>query len=270
MSDDHFRLNHSSSAHSSDTDSSGNPALGTPARDISSRGIPGRHPAPRTESTDPMLLGPNAAGELMRGARWRRYAVLGDSIAQGIGDPSPGYLPTGWADRVVTALRAADPELHYLNTGRMGATTAQVLTHQLPRVLEFEPDLVHIICGGNDLFVPEPDLDALRANLNALFAPLAATGAQLCTFTVADVWETERMASMAPMRERMAGLNAIIRDVASAHDALLVDFWAHPLRLRPELMSSDLIHFASSGHAVVATEMIRALSTLIPPTAVAR
>lgn len=229
--------------------------------------------APRitpTESTDPMLLDSGTARELVRGARWRRYAVVGDSIAQGVGDPSPGYLPTGWADRVVTALRTAEPELRYLNTGRMGATTAQVVEHQLPRVLEFEPDLVHIICGGNDMFLPEPDLDALRANLDALFAPLASTGAQLCTFTVADVWEIERMAAMAPVRARMAELNAIIRDVAAGYDALLVDFWAHPLRLRPELMSSDLIHFTTSGHAVVATEMIRALSTLIPRTPVAR
>ncbi|WP_083883807.1 SGNH/GDSL hydrolase family protein [Nocardia higoensis] len=221
--------------------------------------------APLTEDSDPMLLAPGASGELLRGAPWQRYAVIGDSIAKGIGDPSPGYQPIGWAERVATALRGANPGLHYLNTGRMGATTAQVRDEQLSRALEFEPDLVHVICGGNDLFVADPDLDALRANLGALFAPLAATGAQLCTFTVADVWETERMAAMAPMRDRMAALNAIISDVAARYDALLVDFWTHPLRLRPDLMSADLIHFTSSGHAVVATEMIRALSALIPP-----
>ncbi|HLS75416.1 MAG TPA: SGNH/GDSL hydrolase family protein [Nocardia sp.] len=220
---------------------------------------------PLTEQTDPLLLGPDEAVTLLRGAPWRRYAVLGDSIAKGIGDPSPGYEPVGWAERVVTALRGVDPGLSYLNTGRMGATTAEVREQQLPRVLEFEPDLVHVTCGGNDLFVAaEPDLDALRANLDALFAPLAATGAQLCTFTVADVWETERMAPMAVMRERMAALNTAISEVAARYDALLVDFWHHPVRLRPELMSADLIHFTTSGHAVVATEMIRALATLVP------
>lgn len=224
---------------------------------------------PLTEETDPLLLAPGEAAELLRGAPWQRYAVVGDSIAQGIGDLSPGYLPSGWAERVATALRAENPDLHYLNTGRMGATTAEVRAGQLSHVREFAPDLVHVICGGNDLFsTAEPDYDALRGNLAALFAALAATGAQLCTFTVADVWETPRMAAMAVMRDRMAALNTIIREVAAIYDALLVDFWNHPLRSRPELMSADLVHFTTSGHAVVATEMIRALSTLIPPAVI--
>ncbi|MBF6385699.1 SGNH/GDSL hydrolase family protein [Nocardia farcinica] len=217
-----------------------------------------------TEADDPMLLDPGAAGALLRGAPWRRYAVLGDSIAQGIGDPTPGYRAVGWAERVADALRAVVPGLAYLNTGRMGATSAQVREDQLPRVLEFAPDLVHVICGGNDMFATEPDLDGLRDNLDAMFTALRATGAQLCTFTVADVWEVERMADMRPMRERMTAMNAVIRDVAADHDALLVDFWRHPLRLRPDLMSADLIHFGTGGHAVVATEMIRALGTLVP------
>ncbi|WP_280180374.1 hypothetical protein [Nocardia farcinica] len=34
-----------------------------------------------TEADDLMLLDPGAARALLRGAPWRRYAVLGDSIA---------------------------------------------------------------------------------------------------------------------------------------------------------------------------------------------
>ncbi|WP_245649796.1 SGNH/GDSL hydrolase family protein [Nocardia shimofusensis] len=262
MNDNHFPRGRSTSGDSFRTDSFRTDSFRTDSFDAPAPITP----APPTELSDPMLLSPGTAQELLRGASWQRYAVVGDSIALGIGDPSPGYAPTGWADRVATALRGANPGMRYLNTGRKGATTAEVRAEQLAPVMEFEPDLVHIICGGNDLFVAEPDVDGLRANLDTLFAALAATGAQLCTFTVADVWETERMAAMAPMRDRMAALNAIIGDVASTYDALLVDFWRHPLRLRPDLMSADLIHFASSGHAVVATEMIRALSTLIQST----
>lgn len=217
------------------------------------------HTGIRTEANDPLLIPADTARELLAGVPWRRYAVLGDSIAQGIGDPSPGYRTCGWAERVVDALTAAQPELRYLNTGRMGATSAQVLAEQVPRVLDFEPDLVHVICGGNDLFLADTGLADLRANLDAVFAALADTGALLCTFTVADVWEAERMAPMRPMRGRMAALNDIIRATATRYDALLVDFWEHPLRLRPDLMSADLIHFTTSGHAVVASEMIRAL-----------
>jgi lysophospholipase L1-like esterase len=221
----------------------------------------------RTESDDPMLISPGSARALLRDAPWRRYAVLGDSIAQGVGEASAGYRDIGWADRVAEVLTAAHPETAYLNTGRIGATSDQLLAEQLAPVLEFRPDLVHISCGGNDLFHPGGDTDRLRANLETAFSALAATGAQLCAFTVADVWETERMAPMRPMRPRMAELNAIVRDVAGRYDAVLVDFWDHPLRLRPDLMSADLIHFRTGGHAVVATEMIRALAARISAAA---
>ena len=218
----------------------------------------------RTEAKDPMLLSPTAARALLADAPWQRYAVLGDSIAQGIGDPSPGYDTAGWADRVATSLTAANPALAYLNTGRIGAASAQVLTDQLPRVLEFAPDLAHISCGGNDLFDAGGSLDELRANLDALFGALARSGAQISTFTLADVWETERMAPMRPMRERMSALNGIVREIATRYDAILVELWDHPLRLRPDLMSADLIHFTMSGHAVLASEIVRALHDRLP------
>ncbi|MGW5381775.1 SGNH/GDSL hydrolase family protein [Nocardia sp. NPDC003963] len=221
------------------------------------------HDQHRTESDDPMLIDPATARALLAGAPWRRYAVLGDSIAQGVGDASAGYRDIGWSDRVAEILAAANPGVSYLNTGRIGATTGQLLDEQLARVLDFRPDLVHVSCGGNDLFHPGGDTDRLRANLDTAFSALAATGAQLCAFTVADVWEPARMTPMRPMRARMAELNDIVHAVATRYDAVLVDFWAHPLRLRPDLMSADLIHFTTSGHAVVATEMVRALAARI-------
>ncbi|WP_416566938.1 SGNH/GDSL hydrolase family protein [Nocardia testacea] len=221
----------------------------------------------RTESDDPLLVSTDRARALLRAAPWRRYAVLGDSIALGVGEASAGYREIGWADRVAEVLTAVNSEVRYLNTGQIGATSDQMLAEQLGPVLQFRPDLVHISCGGNDLFRPGGDTDRLRANLDTAFSALAATGAQLCAFTVADVWETERMAPMRPMRPRMAELNAIVREVAARYDAVLVDFWDHPLRLRPDLMSTDLIHFTTSGHAVVATEMIRALAARISATA---
>ncbi|MGW1737565.1 SGNH/GDSL hydrolase family protein [Nocardia sp. NPDC001965] len=220
----------------------------------------------RTESDDPMLIDPDTARTLLTGAPWRRYAVLGDSIARGVGDASAGYRDIGWADRVAEVLTAVDPGVTYLNTGRIGATSGQMLDEQLARVLDFRPDLVHVSCGGNDLFHPGGDQNRLRANLDTAFAALAATGAQLCVFTVADVWETDRMAPMRPMRDRMAELNGIVSALAARYDAVFVDFWEHPLRLRPDLMSADLIHFTTSGHAVVATEMIRALAQRISLT----
>ncbi|MEV6062524.1 SGNH/GDSL hydrolase family protein [Nocardia asteroides] len=218
---------------------------------------------PYTEADDPLLLSHAQAVALLDGAPWQRFAVLGDSIAAGTGDPSPGYAATGWADRVAAVLSSVNPALVYRNTGRIGATSTQVRQRQLPQVLEFAPDLVHVNCGGNDLFEAGGDPNRLHDNLSAMCEALAAIGAQLSVFTVADVWEVERMAPMRPMRERMAAMNEVVRTVAVEYDAVLTEFWDHPVRTRPTLMSADLIHFTTSGHAVVATEVVRSLAQRI-------
>ena len=215
------------------------------------------------EADDPLVLAPERTAALLAGAPWQRFAVLGDSIAAGTGDPSPGYARIGWADRVAAALTAVNPALVYRNTGRIGATSDQVLDRQLAETVEFAPDLVHLSCGGNDLFTAGGDVDRLHRNLSTILTALAATGAQLSMFTVADVWSVERMAPMRAMRPQMIALNEVVRAVAAEFGAVLTEFWNHPLRSRPELMSADLIHFTTSGHAVVASEVVRSLATLI-------
>ncbi|MFC9664350.1 SGNH/GDSL hydrolase family protein [Nocardia sp. NPDC127606] len=215
------------------------------------------------EADDPLVLAPEQAATLLAGAPWQRFAVLGDSIAAGTGDPSPGYAPTGWADRVAAHLTSANPTLSYRNTGRIGATSAQVIDRQLAEILEFAPDLAHVSCGGNDLFTAGGDVDQLHTNLSTILTALAATGAQLSIFTVADAWSVERMAPMRAMRPQMIAFNEVVRAVAAEFDAVLTEFWNHPLQSRPELMSADLIHFTTSGHAVVAGEVVRSLASLI-------
>ncbi|MFD4180871.1 SGNH/GDSL hydrolase family protein [Rhodococcus sp. NPDC058514] len=210
----------------------------------------------RSEATDPMCLDPTEARSLLIDVPWSRYAVMGDSIAEGIGDPSPGYANTPWADRVAAVMKSTQPDPAYLNTGRMGATSAQVLDEQLQTVLDFGPDLVHITFGANDLWMPNADTDAMARNLETAFAAVHRSGAQISTLALADVFVGRRMQ---PMRERITHLNDVTRTLAARYDAILVDMWEHPLRLRPDLMSADRIHFAMTGHAVLATEMIRAL-----------
>ncbi|MFD4460209.1 SGNH/GDSL hydrolase family protein [Nocardia sp. NPDC058480] len=215
------------------------------------------------EADDPLVLAPEQTAALLAGAPWQRFAVLGDSIAAGTGDRSPGYAPTGWADRVAADLAAVNPTLTYRNTGRIGATSGQVIDRQLSDILDFAPDLVHVSCGGNDLFTAGGDVDQLHENLSTILTALAATGAQLSIFTMADVWEVERMAPMRGMRPRMIALNEVLRSLATDFEAVLTELWNHPLRSRPELMSADLIHFTTSGHAVVASEVVRSLAPLI-------
>ncbi len=73
---------------------------------------------------------------------------MGDSLAAGVGDPSPGYAPQGWTDRLADVLRRVHPGLAYLNAARTGATVEDTLAGQLDRVRAFGPDLLHVSCGA--------------------------------------------------------------------------------------------------------------------------
>ncbi|MVU82670.1 SGNH/GDSL hydrolase family protein [Nocardia sp. ET3-3] len=210
----------------------------------------------RTEATDPFTLADAEATTLLRHVPWRRFAVLGDSTAAGTGDPWPGYETVPWADRLARWLLAAHPRTDYLNTGEMGAVLADVRARQLSVIEAFRPDLVHLSCGGNDLFLRGASVPDVEAELDDLCTRLAATGAQLSMFTFADVF-TGRMAPLRPLFTEFA---QAVRRVAHRHDAILTEFWDHPARTRPDWVSADLIHLTMAGHAVAAAEIAKNLA----------
>ena len=47
--------------------------------------------ASTVEAADPYCLRAGEAKALLAGHPWRRFAVLGDSVASGVGDPIDGY-----------------------------------------------------------------------------------------------------------------------------------------------------------------------------------
>ncbi|MFI6865607.1 SGNH/GDSL hydrolase family protein [Nocardia sp. NPDC050406] len=213
-------------------------------------------PTVHTEADDPLLLSADAARDLLAPVPWRRFAVIGDSTAAGVGDPWPGYETLPWPDRVVRTLRTAHPEVEYLRTAVLGATIARVRDTQLARVLEFQPDLVHVSCGGNDLFLPDADLATVERELDELCAALTASGAQLSMFTLSDAF-TGRLRSLRP---RFVAFAELTRRLAHRHHAVLTDLWEHPARLRRDWLSADRIHLTMAGQAVVATEVTKSLA----------
>jgi lysophospholipase L1-like esterase len=210
-----------------------------------------------TEETDPFCLSPVESARLLDGAPWRRFAVIGDSLAAGTGDPSPGYASQPWGDRVADVLRRVHPDLAYANTGTIGATSSRILAEQGESVRAFAPDLVHVSCGGNDLWREDPDFTRIEARMRQVYEVAAGTGALLSTFTLGRAFST---AAFPDLPERVRTLNDIIRAIAADHDAVLVDTAEHPVNDRADLISADRIHFSASGQAVLATEVVKALA----------
>ncbi|MDO8211324.1 SGNH/GDSL hydrolase family protein [Conexibacter sp. CPCC 206217] len=219
----------------------------------------------RNELADPDALGAHAEHVLLRGMPWKRFAVIGDSIAEGIGDRVDGYMDLSWSDRVVRGLRSHRPELAYLNLGRRGLLAREVREQQLQQALAFAPDLAAVCAGGNDTMTDPFDPDVLEGDLDALVAPLRAAGADVFLYTLFDIGQAVELPEPwgSRLRDRMATLALVTFAVARRHDALVVDCATDPRCGDRSIYSADMLHLNRRGHAVAAGRTLHALAGAI-------
>ena len=184
--------------------------------------------------------------------------TVGDSIAAGVGDPTPGYEHTGWAERVA---RALGPNTEFLNLGKRNLLAAEVRATQLHRALQFRPDLAAVVCGGNDLMRRDHDLVAVERELDAIVAALRTAGSEVIMFKPFDMSQSELVPDdqKPTWRSLIKRLSTLSETVARRHDALLVDFSAHPAGPEASIYSTDRIHLNARGNAICAAHTLRAL-----------
>ena len=218
--------------------------------------------ASTVEATDPYCLRSGEAEALLKGHPWRRFVVLGDSIAEGVGDPVEGYSNQGFADRVAAELSRQRPGLVYLNLGARSLRAAQVRAAQVGPALAFEADLALVACGGNDALRPGFDPDAVDREIAAIISALRAGGSDVMTIglvVMADYpafpqWY--RRVAVQRMRLLARHTNALAAALATIH----ADLSEHPLgELPQELLSRDGLHANARSHAICAAEAIRRL-----------
>ncbi|WP_245678103.1 SGNH/GDSL hydrolase family protein [Nocardia acidivorans] len=212
------------------------------------------------EATDPYCLSPTDAAALLFDAPWRRFAALGDSLSLGVGDPAPGYLNLGWPERLRRILHTVHPDLAYLNTGRVGATTRQALAEQTPEILAFQPDLLIVPSGANDIVRRHPDWDEIEGTLRRMWEFAAGTGAQLAAFALGRAYVVPVFPDFP---DRVRRLNAITRELAAEYGGVVADCECHPFNDRPDLLSADGIHFSTAGQAVIAGLLVRQLAFVL-------
>lgn len=219
------------------------------------------------ETADPDVLSGAQEHVLLRGARWRRFAVLGDSVAAGVGDPVEGYAPLHWAARVARALRRRQPDLAYLNLGERDLRARAVRETQLAPALAFAPDLAGVIAGGNDAFARTWRPHVVEEELDAIVGALRDAGADVFLFGPFDATDALDLPEPWGPRwlERMTDLRTLTGEVAERHGALLVDCTPHPRGADRSIYSDDLMHLNMRGHAIAGSEAIRELArTLVP------
>ncbi|SPT56866.1 MULTISPECIES: SGNH/GDSL hydrolase family protein [Actinomadura] len=218
---------------------------------------------PLSEWTDPSVLPAAEAAALLADAPWTRMVTIGDSVAEGIREPVPGYRDLSWTDRVEEALGAVAPGFTALNLGRRDLVAAEVAAGQLRPALEFGPDLAFVVAGGNDMLRPRFDAAGVRRELSSMVAAFRAAGADVVTIGLLDI--TAAGLGMSRYREVMSArtkrLAALTAEVAAEHGACHVDNpHGHPVAADPGIYSGDQLHLNARGHAFAAANTIRALA----------
>jgi lysophospholipase L1-like esterase len=221
-----------------------------------------------TENDDPYCLRPGESAELLAGHPWRRFVVLGDSVAEGLCEPVEGYSDLQWADRIAHELRAVQPALEYVNLGVSGLRTREIVAGQLEPALMFGPDLALVVGGGNDAFPATYDPDRVDRELTLMISTLQGAGADVMTLGMFDVSYSPAVADwLRPgLRARMRTLSDRTGALAAALGTIHVHLTDHPLSSDPLLYSSDGRHGNARSDAVATAETVRALGQWLRAT----
>ncbi len=225
------------------------------------QGPPAAGPHAPGSPANPYRLTPAQEDALLAGAPWQRFVVMGDSIAEGIGEPTDGFPDQGWTVTIADALRRTVPGLAYLNLGRRDLRAGEIRAGQLAPALAFDPDLAVVVAGGNDLLRGRFDIEPVAEHIEAMVAALRATGADVVTVGLYDCTGSPYIPDdlRAPLSARLHELNNRTWEIARGHGALHLDYTNDPGSTDPSLYASDGVHGNRRGHSYTAAVALRAL-----------
>ncbi|MDI1288581.1 MAG: SGNH/GDSL hydrolase family protein, partial [bacterium] len=164
-----------------------------------------------------------------RPQQWRRFAALGDSFTEGLGDSErPDGRHRGWADLVATQLATraradGDDGIEYANLAIRGRLTRQVIAEQVPAAVDLRPDLTSLAVGVNDTLRRRFDLNASATALESGVRRLRESGSDVLVFSFGD--PGRRSTVMGSVRDRIRAYNSAVEAIADLYDCYLVRYW---------------------------------------------
>lgn len=188
---------------------------------------------------------------------YHRYAAIGDSWTEGVGDPDetrPNGV-RGWADRVAEVLARQTDDFGYANFAIRGHRVHEIIGQQLDPALALEPDLLSLQGAGNDILRTRVDLDSLVGDIDAAVGRANDAGATVLLFTHGSA----ASGPFSALRGRIAIFNELIREVVDARDARLVDNWRISEARDTRLWDVDRVHLSPLGHHRAALEVLDTL-----------
>ena len=159
----------------------------------------------------------------------RHYVALGDSFTAG----AAGSKQPSFADRLAALLREAEPRMQFTNLAVPGAQTIDVADWQILPALNAIPDVVTIVCGGNNaLLSVRPDVSSHMADFEVMLETfkVALPFTVVVTATTPDLSQFLDLGPRASRRisAAMERINEATRSAAARHSVPCIDIAAHP------------------------------------------
>jgi len=200
-------------------------------------------------------------GERGTGSREHRWVALGDSFTAGIDAGE-----TTWAMLAREQASTAAPTA-LLNLAEAGARIADIERDQVPLAIGTGPDIVSLICGGNDVIgTVRPRPDILAVDLDRILGTLARAlpRTRLLTATYPPIFAGAlRPRTRARIESGIDALNELIREAAAVHGFTCVELAGHPGGVDASNYAADGVHPSDAGHRAAAAVLGPAVADLI-------
>jgi lysophospholipase L1-like esterase len=180
-----------------------------------------------------------------------RFAALGDSLSEGVGDPvGDGWR--GWAALLADGL--AEQPVDFTNLAVSGAQTRDVLERQLPQALALRPDVVSVVVGVNDTLRCTFDIHAVAGRLDKVYGALTARGAVVLTACLPDPGAMLGLpgALARPLARRQRAVNTVVHALSERYDAVHLHAAEGAWITDRAMWSADRLHPGERGHRQLA------------------
>jgi lysophospholipase L1-like esterase len=190
-----------------------------------------------------------------------RFAAIGDSFTEGVGDELPDGSVRGWADDVAAGIAAVTP-VEYVNLAIRGRLLEPIVREQLEVALALKPTVLTFNGGGNDLMRPKFDLTRLCELNEEVIVRCRDARVQLVVLSGAN---PSRHLPFGDRMERAGGqLVDRVRQLTDRYDVPYADNFSDEELTRPGYWSPDRLHLAAPGHRRVAGRVLMTLGYPVP------
>lgn len=191
------------------------------------------------------------------------YVAIGDSTGIGLGARDGG----GYVDRLFARITQKRPGSTLINLSVAGATTADALDKQLPRLDGTRATLITVCVGLNDLSRGR-EAKQFAEDYETLISKLRHPGRMIVVTNIPDIASAPALKGRADesLRLRLEQFNKAIGEIAVRYGVALVDLYkssGEVIRSRPDFFSSDGLHPSDIGYAYWADTMWPAIEQAI-------